>query len=188
MSTQEVCHRLASLFAEHSFDIKTSIGKTGAMKGKKRETVTLQLGNYNFRKRFVLKNGNINFTCTGCEGQVPKVNLSALAKINEEGKYELLYWPRSKEHSCWADQTDALIAKARREMYVQLSENPSRSVNQIYESVRTSFTQNMEDDLRMLFLEKFPKLKNIAPALYRKRREFIPADPKTQTDLNLESC
>ena len=73
-------------------------------------------------------------------------------------------------------------------MYVQLSENPSRSVNQIYESVRTSFTQNMEDDLRMLFLEKFPKLKNIAPALYRKRREFIPADPKTQTDLNLESC
>ena len=106
---------------EHSFDIKTSIGKTGAMKGKKRETVTLQLGNYNFRKRFVLKNGNINFTCTGCEGQVPKVNLSALAKINEEGKYELLYWPHSKEHSCWADQTDALIAKARREMYVQLS-------------------------------------------------------------------
>ena len=38
----------------------------------------------------------------------------------------------------------------------------------------------------MLFLEKFPKLKNIAPAMYRKRREFIPADPKTQTDLNLD--
>ena len=85
------------------------------MKGKKRETVTLQLGNYNFRKRFVLKNGNIHFTCTGCEGLLPK------AKVNEEGKYELLYWPRSKDHSCWADQTDALIAKARREMYVQLS-------------------------------------------------------------------
>ena len=44
----------------------------------------------------------------------------------------------------------------------------------------------MEDDLRMLFLEKFPKLKKIAPTLYKKRREFIPADPKTQTDLNLD--
>ena len=69
---------------EHFFDIKSWEGKSGAMKGKMRETVTLVIRNYIFRKRTSQKNGNVRFGCNACE----KMNkhLYAVALINEEGR------------------------------------------------------------------------------------------------------
>ena len=101
---------------EHEFDIKTTEGKFGKMKGVTREKVSLLLGNYIFCKRRQLKNGSIIFSCNGCEAQVPKLYLSAIARITEEGAYELVEWPQSKDHSCWADGHQVLIRKAREEM------------------------------------------------------------------------
>ena len=43
---------------EHEFEIKTTEGKFGKMKGVAREKVSLLLGNYIFRKRRQLKNGS----------------------------------------------------------------------------------------------------------------------------------
>ena len=148
---------------EHEFEIKTTEGKFGKMKGVAREKVSLLLGNYIFHKRRQLKNGSIIFSCNGCEAQVPKLYLSAIARITEEGTYELVEWPRSKDHSCWADGHQVLIRKAREEMISKVEQYPSRSTVQIYEEVRNSFTHNMESDEKMLFLSHFPKFRRILP-------------------------
>ena len=113
-------------------------GKFGNMKGVAREKVSLLLGNYIFRKRIEMKNRSIIFSCNDCEAQTPKIYLSAIARITEEGAYELVEWPRSKDHSCWADGHQVLIRKAREEM-ISKEQNPARSSVQIYEEVRNSF-------------------------------------------------
>ena len=134
------------------------------MKGVVREKVSLIIGNYIFRKRRQLKNGSLIFSCNGCEAQVPKHYLSAIATITEDGTYELVEWPRSNDHSCWADGQQVLIRKAREEMLSKVEQNPLRSAIQIYEEVRNSFTQNMQSEEKVLFLSSFPTF-----PLYRKR-------------------
>ena len=67
-------------------------------------------------------------------------------------------------------------------MFAKVEENPSQSVNQIYEEVRSSFAQKLAPENKQLFLQHFPPFRNIAPHLYHKRREKIPADPKTMKD------
>ena len=133
-----------------------------------------------------MKNGSIIFSCNDCEAQAPKIYLSAIARITEEGAYELVEWPRSKDHSCWADGHQVLIRKAREEMISKVEQNPARSSVQIYEEVRNSFTHNMEPDEKMLFLSNFPKYRSIQNSLFRKRREIIPTNPRNMTELNVE--
>ena len=131
---------------DHSFETKIIKGKLGAMKGKTRETVSLIIGNHIFRKRNSLKNGTIIFSCNGCEKLKPIKHLYAVACINENGNYELIEWPHSEDHHCWSDGTEALIREARQEMFRKVDEDPSRSINKIYEEVRLSFTGNLDGD------------------------------------------
>ena len=123
---------------DHEFEIKTTEGKLGRMKGVTREKVSLLIGNHVFRKRRIEKSGLVSFTCNGCETSVPKRYLSAFARVKEDGSYELAEWPRLEDHCCWADGNRALIRKARNEMFEKVSQDPSRSIVQIYEEVRQS--------------------------------------------------
>ena len=113
--------------------------------------MTLVIGNHVLRKRRTA-NGSAFFSCNGCERSCNKY-LSAIAKIKEDGTYELIEWPCMKDHACWADGNQALIKKARNEMFEKISQDPSRSINQIYEEVRNSITQTMESQEKLLFLE-----------------------------------
>ena len=148
-----------------------------------RETVTLVIGNYIFRKRNTLKNGTVRFSCNACE----KMNkhLYAVAQIKEEGDYELLEWPHSGDHSCLAHGAESLIRQARQEMFKRVDENPSYSMNKVYEEVRTSFTQNLDEEEKLMFLQQFPPFRNVASLLYKRRREHIPSDPKTQAEFDV---
>ena len=92
---------------EHHFDVKTTEGKTGSKKGVIREKVSLVIGNHIFRKRRTA-NGSVFFSCNGCETSCNKY-LSAIAKMKEDGTYQLIEWPRLNDHSCWADGNQALI-------------------------------------------------------------------------------
>ena len=69
--------------------------------------------------------------------------------VSESGTYELVDWPPLNDHSCWADENRALIRKAPNEIFEKVSEDPSRSINQIYEEVRNSTTQNMESQKKL---------------------------------------
>ena len=111
---------------EHHFEIKTMEGKTGKMKGVIREKVSLMIGNSLFRKRRTV-NGSVFFSCNTCETSY-NTHLSAIAKIKEDGAYELIEWPRSRDHACWSDGNQALIRQARTEIFTKITENPSRSI------------------------------------------------------------
>ena len=91
-----------------------------------------------------------------------------------------------KDHSCWADGNQALIKKARNEMFLKIDQDPSRSINQIYEEVRNSTTQTMTSQEKQSFLSVFPSFRQIQAKLYRKRQELIPPNPKRMTDLKLD--
>ena len=82
--------------------------------------------------------------------------MSAFASISENGNYELLEWPHSEDHRCWVDGTEALVRQARQEMFKKVDQDPSRSINKIYGEVRVSFTENLDEDEKLLFLQKFP--------------------------------
>ena len=107
------------------------------------------IGNHIFRKRRQLKNGSVIFTCNGCEAMAPKTYLSAIARIIEDGTYELVEWPRLKDHRCWADGSQAHHRKALDEMLSKVTEDPTRSAQSVYEEVRNSFTQNMEAEEKL---------------------------------------
>ena len=78
---------------QHEFEVKKTQGKLGKMKGVTREKVSLMIGNHIFRRRRQLKNGSVIFTCNGCEAMAPKTYLSAIARIIEDGTYQLVEWP-----------------------------------------------------------------------------------------------
>ena len=136
------------------------------------------IGNHIFRKRRVEKSGFVSFTCNGCETSIPKRYLSAFARVNEDGSYELVEWPRMEDHTCWADINKARIRKARSEMFEKVQQHPSKSCLQIYEEVRNSFTQDMDSQEKLLFLSDFPTFRDVQSNLYKKRRELIPPNPK----------
>ena len=143
------------------------------------------IGNHIFRRQRQLKNGSVIFTCNGCEAMAPKTYLSAIARIIEDGTYQLVEWPRLKDHRCWADGSQALHRKAMNEMLLKVTQDPTRSAQSVYEEVRNSFTQNMEAEEKLLFLSNFPTFIEFQTRMYRKRRELIPPNPKTMIDFDV---
>ena len=51
------------------FEVRESIVKTGLKKGKIEKKVVLCIGRHTFKKWRQLRNGNLIFTCNGCEAQ-----------------------------------------------------------------------------------------------------------------------
>ena len=49
---------------------------------------------------------------------------------------------------------------------------------------RSSFTKKLSYDLKLLFLAQIPSYDTVQTSLYRIRREFIPAAPTSQAELN----
>ena len=143
------------------------------------------IGNHIFRRQRQLKNGSVIFTCNGCEAMAPKTYLSAIARIIEDGTYQLVEWPRLKDHRCWADGSQAHHRKALDEMLSKVTQDPTRSAQSVYEEVRNSFTQNMEAEEKLLFLSNFPTFIEFKTRMYRKRCELIPPNPKTMIDLDV---
>ena len=45
---------------------------------------------------------------------------------------------------------------------------------------------DMDSDARFQFLQDFPPLRDVTSGLYTKRRDFIPANPETMTDLDID--
>ena len=71
-------------------------------------------------------------------------------------------------------------------MFSAVLKDPIRGLKEIYESVRNSYTKEMDRSEELLFLSDFPAFRQIKPALLRRRRQVIPADPKLMTDLNID--
>ena len=71
-------------------------------------------------------------------------------------------------------------------MHQAIERDPTRSINQIYEDVRLSFTQSMSMSERQSFLQEFPTFKAVQSRLFKKRRELIPRNPATMKELQID--
>ena len=70
-------------------------------------------------------------------------------------------------------------------MCSKVLKEPTRSLQEIYEEVRSRCTEEMDSNNKLLFLQDFPSFYDIKTVLGRKRREVIPADPKVISDIDL---
>jgi hypothetical protein len=57
-------------------------------------------------------------------------------------------------------------------------------VNLIYQETRSEFTDKLDEDSLIIFFHDIPSLAAIGPNLYRFRRNFIPREPKCQSDFD----
>ena len=72
-------------------------------------------------------------------------------------------------------------------MYKKVEEDPTRSVLEIYEEVRNGFTEGMNQSAMQSFLQEFPTWRSMQSQLYKKRREYIPANPIDMKDMETDS-
>ena len=164
---------------DHHFEFKKSVCKSGPKKGEEQNKVSLIIENHTFRRRRE-KNGHVTFTCNSCEAE--KTFVSAIAKVID-GEYRLTEAPSVEEHVCWVSGDPQLGKSAISQMIQAIDRDPTRSINQIYEDVRLSFTESMSMEERKSFLQEFPTFKNVQRTLYKKRREMIPRNPATMKEL-----
>ena len=156
---------------EPVFDVTQNKG------GKKK--ISLIIGCHIFKRRKVQKNGNLTFTCNGCEKE--GLYLSAVVGVEDEeaDKYFVIRDPGMKDHKCWASSYQVDIRAAKSQMYEMVAKEPTRSLLEIYEVVRQKYTAQMDPDSKLLFLQEFPSFLDLKTALLAQRRKFIPPDPNS---------
>ena len=108
---------------EPVFDVTQTKG------GKKK--ISLIIGCHIFKRRYILKNGNILFTCNGCQKE--GVCTSAVVGVEDEeaDKYFLIRAPGMKDHKCWASSHQVDIRAAKSQMYEMVAKEPTRSLLEI---------------------------------------------------------
>ena len=151
--------------------------------------VTLFIGPYKFRKRAVRKNGVVQFTCCSCESEAGSV-VSAYAEeiLKEDGSssYILNSYPSHSEHLCIRNGFENYIEKAVFTMYKMIHDDSEREVTEIYKTAREACYDQFSGSSKMSLMAQFPPFRSLQAKLYGERRCFIPANPKTQTDLDVK--
>ena len=170
---------------EPVFDVTHKTVKTGAKKGNVEKKISLTIGNNIFKKRKKQKNGNLVFTCNGCEKEGLYLSTVVGVEDEEADKYFVIRAPSMKDHKCWASSHQVDIKAAKAEMYEMVAKEPTRSLQEIYEVVRQKYTAQMEPNSKLLFLQEFPSFLDVKSNLLAQRRKFIPPDPKVMIEINL---
>ena len=83
--------------------------------------------------------------------------------------------------------TEAAIKVARMEMRKRVQEDPSRPIPQIYEEVRKETFNQFDESGQFAIAADFPPFRSVQSELFKERRCFIPPEPKSVQDLDLES-
>jgi hypothetical protein len=167
---------------EYEFQITKKVIVTGVKAGELKWTATLVAPPYNFmRKRDAKRSGGTSlFSCNGCHALNYWIYAKAMKIIANNGSisYDLLNLPDN--HECQPSTAHHLVRQFRKQLYATVEQNPTRSVNRIYESVRNDFARLLKEDQRLFFLVEIPTFRNIQKGLYKYRQKFIPKTPGTQ--------
>ena len=70
------------------------------------------------------------------------------------------------------------IKEAKAEMYLMVLNEPTRSLQEIFEVVRQKYTSHMDSSTKLHFLQEFPRFLDVKSAMLSVRRQVIPPDPK----------
>ena len=166
------------------FEIRNHLIKSGPKKGETVKKILLIIGQRIFKKRRTLKNGNLVFTCNSCQKIGDYVSAIVAVEDEETDQYSVIRAPVDKDHKCWVTGNEADIKLAKLEMCEMVLEDPTRGLQDIYETVRCKFSERMDANKRQIFLQDFPSFLSVKSLLLSKRREVIPADPTIVTDID----
>ena len=77
------------------------------------------------------------------------------------------------------------IWSAREEMCKTVLREVTRGLKSIFKEVRSCYTERMDHNKRLLFLQNFPTFEQVKQSLLQKRREKIPADAQHMKEANI---
>ena len=113
------------------------------------------------------------FACNTCK--VLDVKNWAHAKKSEdengEAYYELIKWPT--DHVCAPGASYHLVKSFRDKCHDAVSQDPAKSIPQIYKDIKEEICRDLTDDERKSFLDEIPEFHSLKPNLYIHRRKFI---------------
>ena len=151
--------------------------------------VTFVQGPYVFKKRRE-KGNRVTFSCNGCQKfnhYLPVVAVrERLDSDPEHDQYTLDgdTLPGGLEHMCGNSGVEDLVRKFRKEIEEEIRLDPTQPFPALYLEVRSRYTGKLSLDAKNLFLSEIPPYDTLQTGMYRIRRHFIPAAPKTQAELD----
>ena len=174
---------------DHRFIKKVITGKFGKKKGQNTISFMLLIGAHTYKHRNNY-NENHYFSCTDCL-EKHKRSVNAIANLvfgenEEDDKYVLQYAPPLEEHVCQQTGTEAIIKVARLEMRKMVQDDPNKPIPQIYDEIRRKSFKDLDEFGQIQLSQHFPSYRNIQASLYKERRSFIPPEPKSAADINLD--
>jgi hypothetical protein len=160
---------------DHEFILKKTTGD--------KLFVNLEVPPYMFKKKKDTNKdgGTVSFVCQseGCYAYA-----HAIKQINQNnGEVSFTLKDLPIIHSCSPSPVSCLVAKFRREIKSSIAKQPTRSIHDQFSVLRDEFTCEMSEDMKIAFIQEIPNLQQICPRLYNFRKTFIPAAPKTQSEL-----
>ena len=72
------------------------------------------------------------------------------------------------------------------EMRKKVQEDPNKPITQIYEEVRKKTFKSLDEFGQIQLSQDFPSFRVVQSSLYKERRCFIPPEPKSASDLQLD--
>ena len=177
---------------DHSFDKRVLVKKddNGAeIPGSKKVFVTFVHGCFAFKKKRQKAN-RVTFTCNSCaklNHYLPVVAWREVIDSDEENdvyNLDIDTLPAMSDHVCTSNGMEDLVTSFRRQLESEARSDPTQPFPALYLRIRSSYTQRLGYDQRMLFLSDIPSYDTIQATLYKVRRDFIPPAPNTQAELD----
>ena len=125
------------------------------------------------------------FNCNGCQKMGFYLSAVAGTEDEEADKYYLIRAPQIKDHKCWTSSNQRSIRETKAEMYEIVLNEPTRSLQEIYEVVRQKYTAQMDSNTKLLFLQQFPRFLNLLCCQWEDRSfHQIPSSWQISTSTN----
>ena len=179
---------------DHSFvkkviKSKESVGNETSDSSSKKVFVKFVQGPFTFKKRRE-KGNRLTFSCNGCEKFSHYLPVMAWRERvdsdpeHDEYVLDVDTLPSNDDHLCATSGIEDLVVQFREQLHLEARSDPTQPFPTLYQSVRSRFTKKLSYDHKILFLAQIPSYDSIQTSLYRIRREFIPAAPTTQAELD----
>jgi hypothetical protein len=102
----------------------------------------------------------MSFWCTLCES----LGVSSIAHVRKHQNgttFTLEFY--DQDHQCVPSTVQQLVFRFKKQLYQEVENNPLKSVNLIYQETRSEFTDKLDEDSLIIFLQDIPSLAMISP-------------------------
>ena len=153
-----------------------------------RECCKLVKGPFTYKKRKV-KGGRVTFTCNGYQKLRHYLSVGSWVAQGDNYPENDIYTldvdtlPAVSDHVCVLTGIEDFVRQFRIDLESSVRKEPLQPFQTLYQTLRRKFTSELSYDLKILFLAQIPSNDSIQTSLYLIRREFVPPEPSTQSNL-----